>query len=169
MAPELGFQVRTIDKVCLDGQEVSSTLVRSKVEDGDLILAEKLMGMPYMVSGKVIEGKRIGRTLGFPTVNIIPGADKLLPPNGVYYSSVRHNGRTYRAISNVGCKPTVTDEKVIGVESYLYRFDGEIYGEDIEVYLHEFRRPEKHFDSLDDLKHQLQEDIAAGLEWRCTP
>ena len=169
VAPELGFQVRTIDKVCLDGQEVSSTLVRSKVEDGDLILAEKLMGMPYMVSGKVIEGKRIGRTLGFPTVNIIPGADKLLPPNGVYYSSVRHNGRTYRAISNVGCKPTVTDEKVIGVESYLYRFDGEIYGEDIEVYLHEFRRPEKHFDSLDDLKHQLQEDIAAGLEWRCTP
>lgn len=168
MAPELGFQVRTIDKVCMDGQVVSSTLVRSRVESGELVQAEKMMGMPYMISGSVTTGKKLGRRIGFPTVNILPGADKLLPPKGVYYSSVRHNGRTYRAISNVGCKPTVSETQVIGVESYLYCFDSEIYGEDIEVYLHEFRRPEERFEDLEALREKLQEDIAAGLDWRCT-
>lgn len=169
LAPELGFAVRTIDKVCMEGREVSSTLVRDCVEDGELVRAEKMMGMPYMIAGKVTEGRKLGRRLGFPTVNIIPGPDKLLPPNGVYYSSVRHNGRTYRAISNVGCKPTVTEERSIGVESYLYHFDSEIYGEDVEVYLHEFRRPERRFENPDALRAQLQEDIAAGAGWRCTP
>lgn len=169
LAPELGFAVRTIDKVCMEGREVSSTLVRDCVEDGELVRAEKMMGMPYMIAGKVTEGRKLGRRLGFPTVNIIPGPDKLLPPNGVYYSSVRHNGRTYRAISNVGCKPTVTEERSIGVESYLYHFDSEIYGEDVEVYLHEFRRPERRFENPDALRAQLQEDIAAGTGWRCTP
>lgn len=169
MGPELGFTVRTIDKVCLNGQEVSSTYVRSRVESGDLILAEKLMGMPYMVAGKVVQGRQIGRSLGFPTVNILPGAGKLLPPNGVYYSSVRYNGRSYRAISNVGCKPTVTDEHVMGVESYLYDFDRNIYGESIEVYLHEFRRPEQRFEDVESLKKQLEKDISAGADWRCAP
>lgn len=169
LGPELGFTVRTIEKVCLNGQEVSSTYVRSKVESGDLVMAEKLLGMPYMVAGRVATGKRIGRTLGFPTVNILPGEGKLLPPNGVYYSSVRYNGRSYRAISNVGCKPTVTDEHVMGVETYLYGFDEEIYGENIEVYLHEFRRPERCFEDMEALKGQLQRDIEAGARWRCAP
>ena len=169
MAPELGFTVRTIDKVCLNGQEVSSTYVRNRVESGDLVLAEKLMGMPYMVVGKVVQGRQIGRTLGFPTVNILPGEGKLLPPNGVYYSSVRYNGRSYRAISNVGCKPTVTDEHVMGVESYLYDFDRNIYGESIEVYLHEFRRPEQRFQDIESLKNQLEQDIAAGADWQYAP
>lgn len=166
LGPELGFRVKTIEKACLDGREVSSTYLRSKVEEGDLVTAEKLMGMPYMAAGKVVEGNHIGRTLGFPTVNIIPGPDKLLPPGGVYYSSVRAGDRTYRAISNVGCKPTVTKEGIIGIESYLYRFDREIYGEDIEVYLHAFRRPERHFKDLNALRSQLKEDIEAGDKWR---
>ncbi|MCM1193590.1 MAG: riboflavin biosynthesis protein RibF [Butyrivibrio sp.] len=166
LGPELGFRVKTIEKMCLEGREVSSTYLRSKVEEGDLVAAEKLMGMPYMVAGRVTEGKHIGRTLGFPTVNIIPGPDKLLPPAGVYYSSVRAGGRTYRAVSNVGCKPTVTSEGIIGIESYLYRFDREIYGEDIEVYLHAFRRPERQFEDREALKRQLKEDIVAGEKWR---
>ncbi|MCM1057204.1 MAG: riboflavin biosynthesis protein RibF [Firmicutes bacterium] len=166
LGPELGFRVKTIEKACLEGIEVSSTYLRSKVEAGDLVTAEKLMGMPYMVAGRVVEGKHIGRTLGFPTVNILPDPDKLLPPDGVYYSSVRAGGRTYRAVSNVGCKPTVTDEGVRGIESYLYRFDREIYGEDIEVYLHAFRRPERQFENREALRRQLEEDIVAGEKWR---
>ena len=166
LGPELGFRVKTIEKACLDHREVSSTYLRSMVESGDLVMAEKLMGMPYMVAGRVVEGMHIGRTLGFPTVNIIPGQDKLLPPAGVYYSSVRTGSRTYRAISNVGCKPTVTNAGVMGIESYLYHFDREIYGEDIEVYLHAFRRPERHFEDVEALKCQLEDDIAAGESWR---
>lgn len=166
LGPELGFQVKTVEKVCFNDRQVSSTYLRSQVESGDLVTAEKLMGMPYMVAGKVVEGMHIGRTLGFPTVNIIPQEDKLLPPPGVYYSSVRAGGRTYRALSNVGCKPTVTAAGITGIESYLYHFDREIYGEDIEVYLHAFRRPEQKFDNMEALRCQLEEDIVAGERWR---
>jgi len=166
MGPELGFAVKTIDKVCLDGREVSSTLVRGRVESGDLAGAEKLMGMPYLVAGTVTTGRKLGRTLGFPTVNILPPGNKLLPPNGVYYSSVRHGGKVYRAISNVGCKPTIAAGEAMSVESFLYDFDREIYGEEIQVSLHQFRRPERRFESVEALKGQLEQDIAAGREWR---
>lgn len=162
MGPELGFEVKTIDKVCMEGEEVSSTLVRREVEEGDMERAQRLLGMPYMIAGEVVRGNQVGRTLGFPTVNILPGEEKLLPPNGVYFSQVRCGDRVYRAISNVGYKPTVTDRKVMGVESYLYDFEGDMYGKHVEVYLHKFRRPERRFDSLEALREQLQEDIAAG-------
>lgn len=164
MGEELGFRVKTIDKVCMEGREVSSTYVRSQVESGNMQMAEQLLGMPYLVEGQVVQGKQIGRTLGFPTVNILPCESKLLPPNGVYFSRVRFRDRLYRAISNVGCKPTVTDEKVMGVESYLYDFDENAYGERIEVYLSEFRRPERKFDSVEALKAQLEDDIEAGTK-----
>ncbi len=162
LAPQLGFQVKTIDKVCVDGVEVSSTYIRSQVETGNMFLVNRLMGMPYMVMGKVVPGKQLGRTIGFPTVNVLPGAEKLLPPKGVYYSQVRHGDKIYRAISNVGCKPTVTDEHIMGVESFLYDFDEDIYGENVEIYLYEFRRPERQFESVEALQNQLKQDIADG-------
>ena len=78
---------------------------------------------------------------------------------------MRVGNRLYRAISNVGCKPTVSDKRVMGVESYLYQFEGDIYGAEIEVYLQKFRRPERKFDGIEALEAQLQEDIAAGAVW----
>lgn len=162
LGSELGFQVKTIAKVCLDGREVSSTYVRSCVENGEMELAEELLGMPYPVSGVVVKGNRIGRKLGFPTVNLLPSENKLMPPNGVYFSQVRHRGRLYRAVSNVGYKPTVTDEHVMGLESYLYDFEGDIYGEAIEVYLLKFSRPEQRFENVEALRRQLERDIEAG-------
>ena len=162
LGPELGFSVKIIDKVCLEGRQVSSTCVREQVEAGNMELVERLLGMPYMVAEEVVTGNRLGRTIGFPTVNVLPGKNKLLPPNGVYFSEVRCRGQLYRAISNVGYKPTVTKERVMGVESYLYDFDQEIYGEPIEVYLLAFRRPERQFENVEALKTQLKEDIAAG-------
>ncbi len=165
LGPELGFEVKTIEKVCLGGAVVSSTCVRGRVESGDMRAAERLLGMPYMVAGRVSEGQKLGRRLGFPTANVIPGARKLMPPNGVYFSKVRHGGRMYRAISNVGYKPTVTSERLLGLESYLYDFDGRIYGEEIEVYLCEFLRPERRFESVEALQAQLRKDIAAGASF----
>lgn len=164
LGPELGFQVKTIAKVCLDGREVSSTYVRSCVEKGEMELAEKLLGMPYPVSGVVVKGNQLGRNLGFPTVNLLPSESKLMPPNGVYFSQVRHRGRLYRAISNVGYKPTVTEEHVMGIESYLYDFEGDIYGEPIEVYLLRFSRPEQRFESVEALRRQLEKDIEQGAK-----
>lgn len=168
LSGELGFQVRIIEKVCVDGCEVSSTRIRSCLEAGEMEKAGRLLDAPYTVLGTVVRGRQIGRTIGFPTVNLLPEQSKLLPPNGVYYSRVLWDGKAFAAISNVGCKPTVTADQIMGVESYLYDFDRDLYGEEISVELLSFRRPERHFESLEALQAQLNEDIAAGRQyhWR---
>lgn len=165
MAPESGYTTKIIDKIIIQGTEVSSTFIRSLIEESKMTEAEKFLGMPYTIVGKVVYGNQIGRTIGFPTVNLLPPASKLLPQNGVYYSRVSGLGRQYHAITNIGYKPTVTAERVMGVESYLYDFSADIYEEEIEVALYEFRRPEQRFADLEGLKKQLQEDIVAGREW----
>jgi len=164
LGPELGFEMKIIDKVWAGEEEVSSTRVRTRLEQGKLEEVSELLGMPYFFVGEVIGGNRIGRTIGFPTVNIQPEACKLLPPNGVYFSTVSYGGRMYRAITNIGYKPTVSGEraKVPGVETYLYDFDEMIYGEKIEVYLRKFHRPECRFENLEALKAQLAKDVDSG-------
>ena len=162
LAPELGFEVETIEKVYLRGEEVSSTWLRSCVERGEMEVAEELLGTSYMVSGKVVGGKQLGRKLGFPTINVIPEEDKLLPPCGVYFSEVVVDGGRYAAISNVGYKPTVTEEKKLGVETFLYGFERMIYGENVEVYLKHFHRNEQRFSGVEALRKQLEADISIG-------
>ncbi len=162
MAPELQMEVQTIDKVCVEDVEVSSTRVRKLVEDGKMQEVKTLLGEPYTIAGQVLHGNKIGRTIGFPTVNLLPEKEKLLPPNGVYHSKVLVRGQWYQAITNIGCKPTVSEEPIIGVESYLYDFSQEIYDEKIIVALYEFARPERRFDSLEQLKQQLKIDIEHG-------
>ena len=165
LGEEYGYEVHTIEKLKMYGQEVSSSYVRRRIEEGCMEEAAALLGMPYTVSGRVCHGARLGRTMGMPTVNLLPSAAKLLPPFGVYYSRVLYEGRSYAGISNIGCKPTVTDAGKIGVETYLYDFDREIYGEEIRVQLLAFRRPEQRFASLEALKAQMQADIAAGRKY----
>lgn len=163
LSGECFYEVKTVPKVCVRDIEVNSTYIRSLVERGELQEAERMLGAPYTVSGKVTAGEQIGRTLGFPTANLLPEEGKLLPPNGVYASRVRCRGKVYRAISNVGCRPTVADGAPVGVESYLYDFNGEIYGESIEVELLAFQRPERRFESREALRAQLERDIRGGL------
>ena len=169
---ELGYELSIIKKVCVDGTEVSSTRIRTLIEAGEMNQAAGLLGMPYTVSGVVEGGRKIGRTIGFRTLNLYPGEDKLVPKRGVYFSKVRiGNGgdnkaeKEYAAISNVGCKPTVSEERIMGVETYLYDFEGDIYGQPIEVELLAFHRPEIRFDSLEALKNQLASDVLAGRLW----
>lgn len=162
---EYGYQVELIDKVMVDGEEVSSTRVREAVRRGEMEAAARMLGVPYSVTGNVEHGMRLGRTLGMPTANLLPEADKLLPPNGVYYARVAVDGVDYKGISNVGCKPTVSDRQMMGVETYLYDFDGDLYGRDISVQLLAFRRPEMKFDGVEGLKAQLDKDIVAGAAW----
>ncbi|MDE5892000.1 MAG: bifunctional riboflavin kinase/FMN adenylyltransferase, partial [Acetatifactor sp.] len=151
-----------IEKIRRSGREGSSTYVRSRVESGHMGEAARLLGTPYTVSGTVCRGAGLGHTLAMPTVNLQPPAEKLLPPFGVYFSQVMYRGTCHKAISNVGCKPTVTDAGCAGVETYLYDFDRDIYGEEIQVQLLAFHRPEQRFDSVDALKRQLQADMEAG-------
>lgn len=156
---EKGFRVKTIEKVCVNGIEVNSTHIRELLKKGDIQAVNRFLGMPYRVSGTVVHGNRIGRTIGFPTVNLLPAENKLLPPNGVYRSEVLVKGKRYKALSNIGYKPTVTAERVLGVETYIYDFEEEIYDQMIEVRFHEYKRPEQQFESLEALKEQLKRDI----------
>lgn len=162
MGRELDITVKIIEKVCVDGEELSSSLVRRFVESGDMAAVERFLGMAYPVMGKVVHGNQVGRSLGFPTINLLPEADKLLPPGGVYVSQVFCRGKRYNGISNVGYKPTVTNEHVLGVESYLYDFSENVYGEFVEISLMKFLRPEKKFGSVEELRAQIRRDMEAG-------
>ena len=123
------------------------------------------MGIPYHVGGTIVHGRKLGRTLGMPTVNQIPPKEKLLPPNGVYYSYVMLEGKKMPSITNIGTKPTVKNDIVMGVETYIYNFNENVYGEELEVYLLSFKRPEMRFESVEALKQQMAEDIAAGRKY----
>lgn len=161
-AEHFGYQVELIEKVRVKGEEVSSTRVREAVRAGNMQDVTLMLGAPYSVSGRVVHGRALGRTLGMPTANLLPDAGKLLPPNGVYYSRAFLNDRSYRGITNVGCKPTVSEEQVVGVETYLYDFEGEIYDRDMTVELLTFRRPERAFESVEALRRQIGEDVESG-------
>lgn len=156
------YRIEIIDKVMAGGEEVSSTRVREAIRSGEMQLANEMLGTAYSLTGVVAHGRRLGRTIGMPTANLLPEKDKLLPPNGVYYSRVRYQDKVYKAISNIGCKPTVSAEMVLGVESYLYDFTEDIYGKEITVELLEFRRPEMKFADVEALKTQMEKDIQAG-------
>lgn len=156
------YRIEIIDKVMAGGEEVSSTRVREAIRSGEMKLANEMLGTAYSLTGVVAHGRRLGRTIGMPTANLLPEKDKLLPPNGVYYSRVRYQDKVYKAISNIGFKPTVSAEMVLGVESYLYDFTEDIYGKEITVELLEFRRPEMKFADVEALKTQMEKDIQAG-------
>ncbi len=164
-AMQYGYEVVIIDKVLYKGKEVSSTYVRKAVRQGDMELAEQLLGQPYHVGGTIIHGRHLGSSLGMPTVNIVPPEQKLLPPNGVYFSYIKMDGNTYQGITNIGTKPTVSGEAAMGVETYIYDFSRDVYGQEAEVYLLHYKRPEMRFDGIDALKAQMASDIAKGREY----
>ncbi len=168
LASNCGYQVILIEKVSYQDKEVSSTYVREEVRKGNMELAAQLLGTPYHVGGKIIHGRQLGRTIGMPTVNLLPPSEKLLPPKGVYYSYVvLHGGEENKlpAITNIGTKPTVDDRCMMGVETYIYNFDQDVYGEELEVYLLKFKRPEMRFDGVDALKRQMAKDLAEGKQY----
>ena len=162
MSKELQYEVELIHKIFYEDREISSSYVRESVEKGDMDTVIRLLGEPYRINGVVENGKRLGRTLGMPTLNLYPEEDKLLPPAGVYYSQVFRKETCYPAITNIGYKPTVSDVPVIGAETYLYDFEGDLYGEEITVALLQFKRPERKFEDVNALKKQMECDLTEG-------
>lgn len=165
MAQISGYHADIIDKVTFEGREISSTFIRETVRHGDMESVTLLMGGSYQISGVVSHGMGLAKRMGMPTANIIPETEKLLPPAGVYYSYAWLDGARYKAISNVGCKPTVNNDEVMGVETYLYDFDEAVYGKGITVELLRFKRPELKFDSVEALRAQMQMDISDGRKF----
>lgn len=144
------------------GREISSTFSREVICKGDIELASELLGRPYFVSGKVMHGRKLGRKMSFPTVNLLPDQNKLLPPFGVYFSYVNVGSRKYPGVSNVGKKPTISDHEKVCVETHILDFDDDLYGENIRVDFLGFRRSETKFESIDALAEQLKADVEAA-------
>ncbi len=157
-AKRFGLIVEIVEKETFNGRDISSTYVREEIKRGDIPLVNTLLGFEYFVVGEVVAGMHMGNSLGFPTINIVPQKDKLLPPNGVYSSYTEINGQVYTSISNIGVKPTV-GENELGVETFILDFSGDLYGQTAAVKLLEFMRPEKKFASLHELKKQVDTDI----------
>ena len=165
LEPKLDFELSIIEKVCVNGREISSTFVREEVEIGAMNHVTELLGEPYMIIGEVVHGAKLGRKIGMPTINILPEKEKMLPPNGVYYSRTQIGDREYKSITNIGKKPTVSNEEQIGVETYLYEFDQDVYGKNAIVKLIEFKRPERKFADVEELKTQMMKDVNEGREF----
>ena len=161
-AKEKGFLTKRIDKVMYKGEPVSSSRIRSALSAGEMEEANRMLGAPFSLEGEVLHGRHLGHTLGFPTINCNPPAGKLLPPFGVYLSRVHTPEGLYDGITNIGVKPTVGTFRRAGAETYLYDFDGDLYGKRVRIELLSYRRAERKFDSVDALKEQLSRDIADG-------
>ena len=162
LGDELGFEEVGVPAVAVDGEVVSSTLIRRAVECGDLARARRLLGRDYTILGTVVRGAQLGRKLGFPTANLAAHNEQF-PPNGVYLVDAQRDRLRLRGIANIGVRPTVAapgGERTL--EVHLFDFAEEIYGEDLEITFLHFLRPEEKFDSLEALRAQIARDVAAA-------
>jgi riboflavin kinase / FMN adenylyltransferase len=165
LAEKYGFSVKVIEEQKVLDKHLSSTAIRRALETGNIEDANALLGSAYRLTGRVSEGDKRGRTIGFPTANLVVPPEKLLPKNGVYVCDTDVNGKTYRGMLNIGFRPTVKKEPILSVEAHLINFDGNLYGETLSLRLLNRLRDEKKFGNLDELTRQLNQDkaLAAGF------
>jgi riboflavin kinase/FMN adenylyltransferase len=150
-----GFEVEEISRQDVDDSGVSSTKIRTALAQGDISTANKYLGRSYQLSGQVVKGQQIGRSIGFPTANIQVSDDyKLLPRDGAYAIFAEVDAVRYKAILNIGDRPTVDGQKKT-IEVHLIEFEGDLYGQELCIHFQMFLREEKKFESLEALKNQL--------------
>ena len=157
MSDEFGYEVQQVEAVNFDDKIISSTQIRNALAEGNIPEANSMLGYVYSVSGKVIHGKKIGRTIGYPTANIDIDPIKILPKKGAYIVEVFVKNRKLKGMLSVGTNPTVHGN-ALSTEVYILDFDEDIYGEEISVNFREFLHEEIKFESLDKLIERLDED-----------
>ncbi len=158
-----GYTVKIFNKMASEDGIISSTLVRKKIEEGDIKSANALLGRNYFIEGTVVHGNALGRRLGMPTANIFPWEGKVLLPPGVYASVLVFDGRRYPSVTNIGRKPTVGSDRTV-VETCILDFEKDIYGSNIYVEFYEFLRPEKKFPDIVQLQTQMVRDKKRAAE-----
>jgi riboflavin kinase/FMN adenylyltransferase len=165
LGDQYGFEVEQLNPMLVENVAVSSTKIRQALESGDIKKVSHYLGYPYLLKGKVVEGRRLGREIGFPTANILPDDQhKLIPTDGVYAVLVEVGGTQYKGMLNVGTRPTVnTNVDHRSIEVHIFDFSEDIYQKDISVSFVERIRNEVKFGSLDQLKAQLALDKARTL------
>jgi riboflavin kinase/FMN adenylyltransferase len=153
------FTTRVVEMVELDGEIISSTHIRGLVAAGDVSTAARFLGAPFHMRGTVTHGDKRGRTLGFPTANLVPDPHLVVPDHGIYACRAVVDGDTHIAAVNVGVRPTFTTGRGLLVEAYLLDFDGDIYGHELRLDFLERLRGERRFDSVDALVEQMGQDV----------
>jgi len=153
----LGYKLYVCDAISVNDEIVSSSKIRHLIAEGNIIKANELLGRPHSIIGKVITGKQLGRTIGFPTVNLNYNKEYILPKGGVYYTIIEHDNFFYKAITNIGYNPTVEGGK-LSVETYILNFNKQIYGEVIKINFINRIRDEVKFNGIVELKQQLEKD-----------
>ena len=155
-----GIEVIVQEKQKIDEEKISTTVLKEFVRKGEFSKYKEYTGRFYSISGLVVKGRQLGRTINFPTANLELDGKYLLPDtNGVYITKIKVNNNIYKSVTNIGYNPTVSDEKNKKfIETHILDFDEDIYGEKIEIYFYEFLRKEQKFESFDHLKEQLKLD-----------
>ncbi|MBO5565417.1 MAG: bifunctional riboflavin kinase/FAD synthetase [Lachnospiraceae bacterium] len=162
---EYGYETKRIEKLKMDGEIISSTRIREAVEQGEMEKACAMLGRPYAFLGRIMHGQHLGTSLGTPTINMYPAADKCLPPFGVYYSRAKVGEKVYAGLTNVGVRPTVTageKEAAVSVETFLFDCQDDLYDLQADVQLLSFKRPEQRFANEEELAKAIRRDIEDG-------
>ena len=154
---EMGFPCVIVPDQLIDGSRISSTRIRDLLEQGDLAQANRLLGHPHTFSGTVVAGKQLGRTLGIPTANLLLSPELLTPKFGVYATLAHIDGQVFCAVTNIGTRPTVNGDNIT-VEPWILDFDGDLYGKTVTLEFYQFLRPEQKFETLADLKAEIQKN-----------
>ena len=153
-----------VEKEKFQDKDISSTYVREELRLGHMETVNVLLNRPYSISGVVAKGNQLGRTIDIPTINVYPTEIKLLPPNGVYASKILIDNIEYYRVTNLGTKQTVSDGYEISVETNVFYFDKDVYGNKVEVRLLHFLRQEMKFESIEALKKQMESDASFARE-----
>lgn len=159
-----GYETHVVPEVVLEGEPVSSTRIRALLQQGDIHSANRLLGHAYALAGKVVDGKHIGRTLGFPTANVDVPSLKALPAYGVYACWLQDGDRSYPAVVNVGRHPTLPEGRVT-VEANVLDADLQLYGKKVRLQFLQFLRSEQKFETVDALKTQITADVQHCREY----
>ena len=164
MSNNLGFFADEVEEVTLRGKRISSSKIRGLLAEGRINLARRMLGRPYGVEGVIIRGNRRGHTIGFPTANLHPH-NRVIPKFGVYATATLIDGKWRRSITNIGVRPTFENEAEPSIESYVFDFDGDLYGDVLRVrFLHRIR-DERKFSGIDELKAQIEKDTKRALNY----
>ncbi|MEZ4936678.1 MAG: bifunctional riboflavin kinase/FAD synthetase [Crocinitomicaceae bacterium] len=166
LGAELGFEVEEIPAQDIDNINVSSTKIRNALKEGKMEVVTQYLGRPFEINGIVVEGNKIGRTLGFPTANIEIGDEKkMLPCNGAYVVQIGLKGQVYRGMMNIGFNPTHNLQHKESVEVFIHQFEGDIYGEKVKIEVLTKIRNEQKFASPKELREQLKKDEDFSLNY----
>jgi riboflavin kinase/FMN adenylyltransferase len=161
LGKEMGFKVTVVPPMTIDGETVSSTAIRQALAEGDMEKVQKLLGRPFRLQGRVGGGDKRGKKLGFPTANIEVAPGQALPAGGVYACRAYISGKAYSAMTNMGTRPTFGGGPQT-IETYLLDYKGDLYGQELAIDIIERLRDEKKFDTPEQLKEQIAQDVRQG-------